>query len=377
MIGNSSKDVVRGLKDVAAAETRISYIDPSGSLYYLGYDIDDLVGHVVYAEVAYLLVHKRFPNKGELESFNSELIANMRLPEEVVESIRLSPKDAHPMDVLRTEVSNLGEFDTNVLDISPQENLRKAVKLIAQVPTIVATIHRTRQGEEVPEPRTDLSFAENFLYLFNGKLPDKAEADVMHRIMILHADHGFNASTFAARVTASTNADMYSAVTTAIGTLRGPIHGGASQKVMEMLDDIGLEAEVEEYIYGLLGDGKKIMGFGHRVYRAEDPRTKHLRNIVQNLCNQKRTMDLYNKCTTIESIVHQRKNIYPNVDFYAAVAMDALGIPKDYYTPFFAASRIVGWVAHIIEQYEDAVLLRPLSNYVGEFGRPFVPIEKR
>lgn len=377
MTGNSSKDVVRGLKDVAAAETRISYIDPTGSLYYLGYDIDDFIGQVVYAEVAYLLVHKRFPNREELKAFNSELIANMRLPATVVESIKRTPKEAHPMDVLRTAVSSLGELDPNVLDISPEENLRKAVKLIAQVPTIVATIHRTRQGEEVPEPRTDLTFAENFLYLFNGRVPDQAEADVMHRIMILHADHGFNASTFAARVTASTNADMYSAVTTAIGTLRGPIHGGASQKVMEMLDDIGLEAEVEEYIYGLLGDGKKIMGFGHRVYRAEDPRTKHLRNIVQNLCNQKRTMELYNKCTTIESIVHQRKNIYPNVDFYAAVAMDALGIPKEYYTPFFAASRIVGWVAHIIEQYEDAVLLRPLSNYVGEFGRPFVPIDKR
>lgn len=377
MTGNSSKDVVRGLKDVAAAETRISYIDPSGSLYYLGYDIDDLIGQVVYAEVAYLLLHKRFPNKEELDSFNSELIANMRLPPEVVKCIRHTPKWSHPMDVLRTEVSRLGEYDTEALDLSPEANLRKAIKLIAQVPTIVATIHRTRQGEDVPEPRPDLSLADNFLYLFNGKLPDKDEADVMHRIMILHADHGFNASTFAARVTASTNADMYSAVTTAIGTLRGPIHGGASQKVMEMLDDIGLEAEVEEYIYGLLGDGKKIMGFGHRVYRAEDPRTKHLRNIVQNLCNQRRTMDLYNKCTTIESIVHQRKNIYPNVDFYAAVAMDALGIPKEYYTPFFASSRIVGWVAHIIEQYEDAVLLRPLSNYVGEFGRPFVPIDKR
>lgn len=377
MTGNTTKDVVRGLKDVAAAETRISYIDPSGSLYYLGYDIDDLVGRVVYAEVAFLLVNKRLPNRKELEEFNSELIANMRLPDEVVDSIKRSPRDAHPMDVLRTEVSRLGEFDPKVLDLSPEENLRKAKRLIAQVPTIVATIHRARQDREVPEPRSDLTFAENFLYLFHGKVPDKDEADVMHRIMILHADHGFNASTFAARVTASTNADMYSAVTTAIGTLRGPIHGGASQKVMEMLDDIADQEEIEEYIYGLLGDGKKIMGFGHRVYRAEDPRTKHLRQIVQDLCHRKRTMDLYNKCVTIENIVHQRKNIYPNVDFYAAVAMDALDISKEYYTPFFAASRIVGWVAHIIEQYEDAVLLRPLSNYVGEFGKPFVPIDER
>ncbi|NLX47108.1 MAG: citrate synthase [Euryarchaeota archaeon] len=376
MIGNK-RDVVRGLKDVAAAETRISYVDPSGRLYYMGYDIDDLIGKVVYSEVAFLLVHKRLPNQEELDAFNTDLIENMRLPSDVVECIRRAPKESHPMDMLRTEVSRLGLYDPEALDISPEACLKKAVKLIAQVPTIVATIHRTKQGKEVLEPRSDLSLAENFLYMFKGTVPNSDEADVIHRIMILHADHGFNASTFAARVTASTNADMYSAVTTAIGTLRGPIHGGASQKVMEMLDDIGLEDEVEEYIYGILGEGKKIMGFGHRVYRAEDPRAKHLRNIVQNVCNRDRTAGLYEKCMLIEGIVHQRKNIYPNLDFYAAVAMDALGIPKEYYTPFFASSRIVGWVAHVIEQYEDAVLLRPLSNYIGEFGRPFVPIERR
>jgi len=377
MTDKGTRDVVWGLKDVAAAETRISYVDPSGHLYYLGYNIDDLIGRVTYSEVAYLLVHKALPTKDELESFNSALIANMRLPNEMSECIRKTPMESHPMDILRTEVSRLGEYDREALDLSPEANLRKAIRLIAKVPTIVATIHRSRQGHDVPEPRSDLSFAENFLYMFKGTPPNQEEADVMHRLMILHADHGFNASTFAARVTASTNSDMYSAVTTAIGTLRGPIHGGASQKVMEMLDDIGVEEEVEEYIHGMLNEGKKVMGFGHRVYRAEDPRTKHLRNIVQNLCHQERTMDLYNKCVSIEDVVHQRKNIYPNLDFYAAVAMDALGIPKEYYTPFFASGRVAGWAAHVIEQYEDAVLLRPLSDYVGEFGRPFIPMDKR
>ena len=376
MTENDMRDVVRGLRDVAAAETRISFVDPNGHLYYLGYDIDDLVGRVVYAEVAYLLVHKRLPNRAELDRFNSELIGHMHLPDEVEEGIKRSPAAAHPMDILRTGVSRLGEHDREALDLSQEANLRKATRLIAQVPTIVATIHRSRQGKDVLEPRDDLSFAQNFLYMFKGSVPERDEADVMHRIMVLHADHGFNASTFAARVTASTRSDMYSAVTTAIGTLRGPLHGGASQKVMEMLDDIGSEG-IEEYIEGLLDNGKKIMGFGHRVYKVEDPRTKHLRNIVQNLCNMDRTRELYDKCLKIEGIVHARKRIYPNLDFYSAVAMDAIGVPKEYFTPFFASSRIVGWVAHIMEQYEDAVLLRPASKYTGEFGRPFVPIDRR
>ncbi|HRR67626.1 MAG TPA: citrate/2-methylcitrate synthase, partial [Methanomassiliicoccales archaeon] len=199
MTESDMRDVVRGLRDVAAAETRISFVDPNGHLYYLGYDIDDLVGRVVYAEVAYLLVHKRLPNRAELDRFNSELIGHMHLPDEVEEGIKRSPAAAHPMDILRTGVSRLGEHDREALDLSQEANLRKATRLIAQVPTIVATIHRSRQGKDVLEPRDDLSFAQNFLYMFKGSVPERDEADVMHRIMVLHADHGFNASTFAAR----------------------------------------------------------------------------------------------------------------------------------------------------------------------------------
>ena len=377
MSENTERTVIRGLKDVAAAETRISFVEPMGALYYLGYNIDDLVGRVVYTEVAFLMIHKRLPNRRELDEFNTNLISEMKLPDRIVESIRFTPKNCHPMDVLRTEVSRLGECDPEDNDLSEAANLRRATRLIAQVPTIVATIHRSRIDKPVPAPREDFGFAENFLYMFNGSRPDEAQTDVLHRLMILQADHGFNASTFAARVTASTNSDMYSAVTSAIGTLKGPLHGGAGEKVMEMLDDIGLEEHVEEYIQGLLGENKKIMGFGHRVYKAEDPRTKHLRGIVRNLCTRERTMSLCNKCSKIEKIVHDRKKIYPNLDFYAAVAMDALGVSKEFFTPLFASSRISGWVAHVIEQYEDAVLLRPSSKYVGEFGRTFVKIEQR
>jgi citrate synthase len=348
-----------------------------GTLYYLGYNIDDLVGKVSYAEVAYLLIHERLPNQQELGEFKAALNSEMKLPDPIVESIKATPKNCHPMDVLRTEVSHLSEYDPDSNDFSEAANFRRATRLVAQVPAIVATLHRSRLNQPVPEPMEDFGVTKNFLYMFKGTPPDEGEKDVLHRFMILHADHGFNASTFAARVTASTNSDMYSAVTSAIGTLKGPLHGGASEKVMEMLDDIGLEEEVEEYIDGLLGEQKKIMGFGHRVYKAEDPRTKHLRGIVEDFCHRERTLDLYNKCVKIEKIVYERKKIYPNVDFYAAVAMDALGVSKEFFPLFFAASRISGWVAHVLEQYEDAVLLRPSSKYVGEFGRPFVPIEQR
>lgn len=377
MINNSDREVIRGLKGVAAAETKVSYVDFNGFLYYLGYNIDDLVGKVIYAEIAYLLVHKRLPNRRELDNFKDELVSAMRLPDPIVNSIKCTPKSCHPMDILRTEVSHLGEYDVEGKDFSEAANYRRATRLIAQLPVIVATIYRSRLNQSVPEPKREYGFAENFLYMFKGIVPDESETNVLHRYMTLHADHGFNASTFAARVVASTNSDMYSAVSAAIGALKGPLHGGASEKVMDMLDDINLEEEVEEYIYGLLGDQKKIMGFGHRIYRAQDPRTKHLRGMVEDLCHRERTLGLYNKCIKIEQIVFNRKKIYPNVDFYAAVTMDALGIPKEFFTPFFASSRISGWVAHVIEQYEDAVLLRPESKYIGEFNKPFIPIENR
>jgi citrate synthase len=373
----TDKSVVRGLRDVAAAETKISYVDPNGSLYYLGYNIDDLVGRVVYAEIAYLLIHKRLPNKQELDDFSNRIVVEMELPDPIIESIKNSPKNCHPMDILRTEVSHLGEYDPDNGDFSDAANFRRAARLIAEVPAIVATINRSRLNKPVLFPKTEFSFAQNFLYMFKGEVPDEKETDVIHRYMTLHADHGFNASTFAARVTASTNSDMYSAVTSAVGTLKGPLHGGASEKVMDMLDEINPEKDVNEYIQGLLDEKKKIMGFGHRMYKAQDPRTKHLRGIVEDFCHRQRSLTLYNRCMEIEQMVFEKKKIYPNVDFYAAVAMDALGVSKEFFPLFFASSRISGWVAHVLEQYEDAVLLRPSADYVGEFGKQFVPMENR
>ncbi len=362
---------------MAAAETKISFVNSNGTLYYLGYDIDDLVERVCYEEVVHILLYSRLPNKKELEEFRSTLISEMKLPKQIIKRIRLAPKDCHPMEILRTEVSHLSEYDSQPRNNSDAANRKRAVELVAKLPTMVAALHRTRLDQQLVTPNPEYGFAENFLYLFRGKPANAQEKESIDRFMTLHADHGFNASTFAARVTASTNSDMYSAITSAIGTLKGPLHGGACEKVMLMLDDINTEEEVEEYIQGMLDDQKKIMGFGHRVYKTEDPRTKHLRSIAENLCHHTDTLNLYKTCMKIENVVHEKKKIFPNVDFYAAVVLNTLGVSKEYFTPFFAASRISGWTAHVIEQYQDAVLLRPSSEYVGEFGRPFVPIENR
>ena len=377
MINNHDRVVTRGLRDVAAAETKISFVDPMGALYYLGYNINDLVERVCYEEVVYLLLHSKLPTKNELDELRSQLISEMKLPQAIINSIKSTPANSHPMEVLRTEVSHLSMYDPDPNYKSEQANKRRAIRLVAKVPTIVATLHRLRTRQQPVAPNEEFGFPENFLYLFRGKIADSEEKKAIDRFMMLHADHGFNASTFAARVTASTNSDLYSAVTCAIGTLKGPLHGGASEKVMYMLDDINTEEEVENYVQGMLDDQKKIMGFGHRIYRAEDPRTKHLRTIAENLCHRTNTMKLYNLCIRIENVVQQKKQIFPNVDFYAAVTLNALGVPFEYFTPFFASSRISGWTAHVLEQYKDAVLLRPSSKYIGKYGRPFVSIEKR
>ena len=377
LVKNDDRIVVRGLRDVAAAETKISYVNPNGKLYYLGYDIDDLVEYVCYEEIVHLLLYNELPSKRELDALRSLLISEMHLPNAVIESIKSTPLSVHPMDVLRTVVSHLSYFDPNLSDHSETTNKKRAIQLIAKVPTIVAAIHRIRANQQILTPNENFGFAENFLYMFRGKPADAEEKAAIDRYMTLHADHGFNASTFAARVTASTNADMFSAIVSAIGTLKGPLHGGASEKVMHMLDNINTEEEVEEYIQGMLDDQKKIMGFGHRVYKTEDPRTKHLRSLAENLCHRSNTLNLYNLCMKIENVVYEKKKIFPNVDFYAAVTLDALGVTREFFTPFFAASRISGWVTHVLEQYADAVLLRPTSKYVGQFGRKFVPLDQR
>ena len=374
---SNEKEYVRGLKDVAACQTQNSFVDPLGALYYVGYDIDRLLGRVCYEEVIHLLLYKRLPTQSELNAIRSALISEMELPEQVIRSIRRAPKRSHPMEILRTEISHLGEFDPNPDDHSESANMRRALSLIAKVPTLVAAIHRVRSKQEIVPPKKGYSFPENFLYIFRGKPADEKEKESIDRYMILHADHGLNASTFAARVTASTLSDMYSAVTSAIGTLRGELHGGASERVMDMLLDVDNPAEVEAYIQGMLFDHKKIMGFGHRVYVTNDPRSRHLRTISKALCRRIDRMDLYSKGRSIQAVVHREKKIYPNVDFYAAIVLNALGIPKEFFTLFFASSRVTGWTAHVLEQYSDAVLLRPTSHYIGAYGTKFIPIQNR
>lgn len=371
------KEYVRGLRDVAACETRLSFVDPLGALYYVGYDIDRLLGRICYEELVHLFLHKKLPNQSELDDIQSSLLGEMKLPEKIIQSIRNAPKNSHPMEVLRTEISHLAEYDPSINDDSKSENERRALSLIAKVPTLVATIYRVRTNQELVDPKKEYGFSENFLYMFGGKLVDVEEKESIERYMILHADHGLNASTFAARVTASTLSDMYSAVISAIGTLKGKLHGGASERVMNMLLDVDNLAEVEAYIQGMLFDRKKIMGFGHRIYVTNDPRSRHLRKVSKSLCQRIDRMDIYNKCRKIQAVVHKKITIYPNVDFYAATVLNALGIPKEYFTLFFASSRITGWTNHILEQYSDLTLLRPISRYIGAYGTKFVPIKNR
>jgi len=371
------KEYIRGLRDVAACQTHLSFVDPLGALYYVGYDIDRLIGRVNYEEVIHLLLFRKLPDEIELQALRQKLFSEMQLPTQVIKNIKESPSNAHPMQILRTSISKLGECDENPNEFSEAVNIDRAISLLAKVPTLVSAIYRIRNNKEIVPPKREYSFSENFLYMFRGKPADDQEKEAIDRYMILHADHGLNASTFAARVTASTLSDVYSSVTSAVGTLRGKLHGGASERVMHMLSDVDNVKDVEDYIQGLLFDGKKIMGFGHRIYTVNDPRSRHLRKISKSLCQQINRTKLYYKARKIQNVVHNEKKIFPNVDFYAAIVLSAMDIPQEYFTLFFASSRITGWVSHILEQYSDSVLLRPTSRYIGAYGTKFVPINRR
>jgi citrate synthase len=372
------KEFIRGLEGVVAAETSISYVDGvQGLLLYQGHNIHDLAGIVAYDEAAFLLWHGKLPNRKELNNYRARLISEMRLPGQVVEMLRLTPHGSHPMDVLRTAVSMLGMYDPDAGRIDDDANERKAMRLMAQVPTIIADLHRIRNSQPLLSPDPKMSLAANFLYMMRGAPCDPEEETAMDLTMMLHADHGLNASTFAARVTASTQADMHAAITSAIGTLQGPLHGGANQRVMEMLGQISNVEVVQDYIEGMLAKGQRVMGFGHRVYKTEDPRARHLREWSERLCHRSNQGHLYEISHRIEEVVLKTKGIYPNVDFYSATVQHALRIPKEYFTAVFAACRISGWIAHVREQYADNRLIRPTSKYTGGFDKPVLPIDER
>lgn len=370
--------VIRGLEGVVAAETSISFVDgENGDLFYQGYNINNLAKRATYDEVIYLLWNGDLPTSSQLRDFRELLIPEMKIPKDIVKWIKSVPAEFHPMDVLRSSVSMLGMYDPEEHDNSEEANLRKATRLTAKIPTIIAWLHRTRKGEEPEDADPELTLAQNFVKMFTGTRLDDEEERVPELLFILHADHGMNASTFTARVTASTLADMYAAVTSAIGTLKGPLHGGANQRVMEMIEEIGKPDLVDEYIEGLIQAGKRVMGFGHRVYKVEDPRATHLRRWGEELCSRRNMTDLYKIAYSIERKVLNEKHIHPNVDFYSATVQRALGIPKEYYTCLFAASRVSGWTAHVMEQHRNNRLIRPTSKYTGQYGRRYVSIERR
>jgi len=375
---HKDKVVVRGLERVIAAETTISFVDgENGQLYYQGYNIHHLAERVSHDEIIYLLWYGNLPTREQLKEFRAALTTAMELPEEIIRWIKKTRKESHPMDVLRTSVSLLGMNDPDYGDHSEEANLRKAMRITAAIPAIVAWLYRLRNNSKPARPDPKKSSAHNFFEMFTGRKLDEDAVRAVELIMLLHAEHGMNASTFSARVTASTLADMYAAVTSAIGTLSGQLHGGANERAMEMLEDIEDPDAVSEYIDGLLAAGKRVMGFGHRVYKVEDPRASHLRRWAAELCARKKLTKLHEISLRVERKVMSAKHFHPNVDFYSATVQHALGIPKEYFTAIFASSRVAGWTAHVIEQHKDNRLIRPTSKYIGQYGRRFVPIEKR
>jgi len=370
--------VKAGLEDVVAATSTICDVNGTeGRLIYQGYDIHDLAENSTFEEVVYLLWFGRLPTRTELETMSRELGANRRLPEDVVKAMKAFPKSATPMEVLRTTVSLLSMYDPDRGDNGREANIRKATRLTAQLPTIIACWDNIRNGKDVPAPKEDISLASNFLYMLKGAMPDETSTKSLDLALILHADHELNASTFAARVAAATLTDMHSAIVAAIGTLAGPLHGGANQEVIKMLLKIGELDNVEPFIKNMLSEHKKVMGFGHRVYRTEDPRAWHLRKMSQALGERAGDLKLYQMSLKIEELVLADKGLYANVDFYSASVYYLLGIPTDLFTPIFAMSRMAGWAAHVLEQYANNRLIRPRAEYTGPRNLKYAPIEQR
>ena len=374
----SHAPVSQGLEGVVVLESKICFVDGlEGRLLYEGYNIHDLAEHATFEEVAYLLWHGDLPTKDQLDGLNLDLAAARALPEPVMELMKAFPRDALPMDVLRTAVSALGVYDPEGRDNSAEANVRKSVRLTAQMGTVVAAAERLRTGKPPVPPDRDLSHAANFLYMLWGKKADADSVRALDIALVLHADHELNASTFAARVTAATLADMHSAITSAIGTLKGPLHGGANENVMRLLLKAGRPANAVPTVEAMLAAKQKVPGFGHRVYKTEDPRATHLREMSEVLTRRHGMPQYYEMSRAIEQYMLKEKRIYANVDFYSATVYYALGIPIDLFTPVFAVSRISGWSAHVLEQYADNRLIRPRAEYVGPRNRVFAPIDQR
>jgi citrate synthase len=372
--------ISRGLEGIVATDTRLGDVrGQEGQLIYCGYDINELAGKASFEEVIYLLWHNKLPNRSELIEFKKRLAAERQLPDQVIEFLKTAPKTALPIDVLRTAVSMLGLHDLMLtLDESLEATRRRAISITAKVGVIIAYFHRARNGLDLPPVRQDLSEAGHFLYLLDGQEPSEKKTATLDVAYVLHAEHGMNASTFSARVTTSTLTDIYSSITAAIGTLKGPLHGGANEGVIHMLQEIGSPDKVDTYVDQALAQKKKIMGIGHRVYKVLDPRAPILKAMAIQLSSELGEPKWIEMSERIAALMKEKKGLHANVDFYSATVYYSLGIPTDLFTCIFAISRTAGWTAHVLEQLADNRLYRPLSEYTGDpVGKKFAPIEQR
>src|SRR5688572_6154164 len=362
-----------GLEGVIAGETSICWVDPNAGLLYRGYDVHELASHAAFEEVVWLLLHGELPTMANFAALSLQLADQRPLPGKVIDMLRLMPPGVHPMDSLRTGVSMLAAFDPDLNDHSHEANLRKAIRLIPKVSTLVTDAWRIQQGFELLPPKADLLTAGNFLYQLTGRPPEVWETRMFDAILILYAEHEFNASTFSARVTASTIADMYAAITTALGTWKGPLHGGANEESMKMLQDIRSPDRTEEWVKERLERKEKIMGFGHRVYKSGDSRVPMMRELARDLGKRHGKEHWVAICEKLEEVMEREKHLCANLDLYAAPVFLLLGIPPDLNTPIFAVARISGWCAHVIEQHDRNRLIRPRSIYIGKAKRAYKP----
>jgi len=367
-----------GLEDVVVSTSEICFIDGDrGRLLYRGYDIHDLVAHSTFEEAVYLLWHGRLPTRPELERFRKDLTTQRRLPPKVLALLEGFPRKADAMDVVRTAVSAMGLYDPDAADNSREANLRRAVRIQAQVATLVAAWARIRKGKPPVAPNARLGLAAHFLYMLFGKKPSDLAAKAMDTALILHPDHELNASTFAGRVTVATLSDIYSGIVSGVGTLKGPLHGGANVGVIRMLLEIGEVDRAEAWIKSALAQKKRIMGFGHRVYNTEDPRATHLRKMSEALGREAGDLRWYETSRIVERVVKEQKGLNPNVDFYSASTYYSMGIDPNLYTPIFVVSRVSGWIAHVLEQQANNRLIRPRAEYTGPQQVSWVPLDQR
>jgi citrate synthase len=373
----------KGLEGVIAAESKICKIDgENGKLFYLGYSISDLVEYCTFEEVAYLLLYGELPNKEQLAVFSAKMRNARDLPEPVINMIRDFPENAHPMELLQSVISYLSSYVEHKIHHGPHCNCRDTLHQLSQIGSVIATYYRFSQGKEYVEPRRDLSHGANFLYMLRGEEPDPKEGEIMDKALILHAEHSFNASTFTSRVVASTMSTCYCSISAAIGALYGSLHGGANEKVMDMVDTIGSKEKARDWVNNALDKKQKVMGMGHRVYRAKDPRAIIMEEYLRELSEKKNDSTYYDTLKEVENTFRERmeekgKPIYPNVDFFSGAVYRMLGIPTVLFTPIFAMARAAGWLSHILEQRTDNRIFRPKALYTGDTQRRLIPIQER